>query len=305
MKDYLQSHIIKKYLPNPMILSGLKKYMNSSGWEDFYIGNHLLFSHRKTYYSTGMFPEKLHSHVFFEMDIYMEGSISYISDNQEMLPHKNDIMLFPPGCQHTARLLEPGHYERYVFYFSPQFFADMGMTEFPAFFSQIHACFHHIRPDAYPTFCYLLEHLKHTLTQLEHDATLSAFSDVLQLFHLITVSSEPNSTRIMDIPANVRELREYVDQYFKTLQTVNEIAQHFYYSREYVSKIFRQYYNLPLSEYLMIQKINYAKALLTEGKSVTCACSSCGFHSMSSFINAFRKRTGITPSEYKKKKKNN
>ena len=100
-------------------------------------------------------------------------------------------------------------------------------------------------------------------------------------------------------------MRTQTRVYFKTLQTVNEIAQHFYYSREYVSKIFRQYYNLPLSEYLMIQKINYAKALLTEGKSVTCACSSCGFHSMSSFINAFRKRTGITPSEYKKKKKNN
>ena len=118
---------------------------------------------------------------------------------------------------------------------------------------------------------------------------------------MISSSSEPNSTRIMDIPANVRELREYVDRNFRTLQTVNDIARHFYYSREYVSKIFRKYYNLPLSEYLMNQKINCAKAWLTEGKSVTAAYSSCGFHSMSSFINAFRKRTGVTPSEYKKR----
>ena len=303
MKGYLQSHIEKNYLPSPILLSGLKKYVNSSGWEDFYIGNHLVFSHRKTYYNAGMFPEKLHSHVFFEMDIYREGSISYISDSQEMLPHENDIMLFPPGCQHTARLLEPGCYERYVFYFSPYFFTDMGMTELPAFFSETHTCFHHIRPDAYPAFCYLLEHLKHTLAQLEPDATLSAFSDVLQLFHLIAANSEPNSTRIIDIPVNVRELREYVDRNFQTLQTVNDIAQHFYYSREYVSKIFRQYYNIPLSEYLMNQKINSAKSLLKESKSVTYACNSCGFHSMSSFINAFRKRTGVTPSEYKKKNK--
>ena len=224
-------------------------------------------------------------------------------DSHEMLPHENDIILFPPGCQHTARLLEPSRYERYVFYFSPQFFTDMDMTDLPAFFSQTHACFHHIRPEAYPAFCYLLEHLKHTLSLQEPDTALTAFSDVLQLFHLIASSSETNSNRITDIPANVRELREYVDRNFKDLQTVNDIARHFYYSREYVSKIFRQYYNLPLSEYLLNRKIDFAKAQLKEGRSVTSAFDDSGFHSMSSFISAFRKRTGMTPSEYKKKKR--
>ena len=85
--------------------------------------------------------------------------------------------------------------------------------------------------------------------------------------------------------------------------TVSEIAQHFYYSREYVSRIFKQYYNLQLSEYLVNRKVDYAKNLLKEGKSVTFAFDSSGFHSMSSFINAFRSRTSMTPSEYKRSKK--
>ena len=124
MKYYLQEHIESRYLPEALIRPGLQKYRNYTGWEDYYIGRHLVFSHRRTDYSASMFPEKLHSHRFFEMDIYITGQISYISDDQEMLPHKDDILLVPPGCMHTARLLDLGPYERYVFYtprsFSPR-----------------------------------------------------------------------------------------------------------------------------------------------------------------------------------------
>ncbi len=59
-------------------------------------------------------------------------------------------------------------------------------------------------------------------------------------------------------------------------------------------------YNIQLSEYLLNKKINCAKALLEKGKSVSFAFDASGFRSMSSFINAFRQRTGMTPSEYKR-----
>lgn len=303
VKNYLQQHIESRYLPEALIRPGLQKYRNYTGWEDFYIGRHLVFSHRRTDYSASMFPEKLHSHRFFEMDIYITGQISYISDDQEMLPHKDDILLVPPGCMHTARLLDLGPYERYVFYFSPQFFSSLDILALPAFFAEKHASFHHIKSPYRAEFYYLLEKLKSVLRADENDAALLAYSYVTQLFHLIANHSDVNSNRIADIPENVRALREYVDCNFQLLNTVSEIAQHFYYSREYVSRIFKQYYNLQLSEYLVNRKVDYAKNLLKEGKSVTFAFDSSGFHSMSSFINAFRARTGMTPSEYKRSKK--
>ena len=43
--------------------------------------------------------------------------------------------------------------------------------------------------------------------------------------------------------------------------------------------------------------------LLREGKSVAFSFDASGFRSMSSFINAFRARTGMTPSEYRRSKK--
>ena len=102
------------------------------------------------------------------------------------------------------------------------------------------------------------------------------------------------------IPSSLRGLREYVDQHFRSIRTVTDIARHFYYSREYVGWISRQNYNMHLSEYLLNRKIGYVKTLLEEGKSVSFAFDAGGFHSLSSFINAFRRRTGMTPSEYKR-----
>ena len=108
MKHYQQDHIARFYFPDHAEQPGLKKFKNFSGWEDVYVGRHLLFSHRRTRYEASSFPEKLHSHSFYEMDIFVTGSISYVSPDQEMLPHPDDILLIPPGCQHTARLLEAG-----------------------------------------------------------------------------------------------------------------------------------------------------------------------------------------------------
>lgn len=96
MKNYLERHRTSVYLPTCTSLPGLTRYENSRGWQDYYIGDKLLFSHRKTVYDQQTFPEKLHSHTFYEMDIYIEGGISYIADKQEFSPVRDNILLFPP-----------------------------------------------------------------------------------------------------------------------------------------------------------------------------------------------------------------
>ena len=93
MEYYLQSHKSSRYLPGEQLIPGIKKYSNRFGWDDFYMGQHLIFSHRKTIYDLTVFPEKLHSHSFYEMNIYVEGKISYISDNQEIF-HKRMTLFF-------------------------------------------------------------------------------------------------------------------------------------------------------------------------------------------------------------------
>lgn len=300
MKYYLDEHKKNRYFAEHSTYPGLQKYKNKQGWDDYYIGNHIIFSHRITPYDEENFPDKLHAHIFYEMDIYNSGQISYVSDEREIIPQRDDVLLFPPGCSHTARLLEPSRYDRYVFYFSPQLFDSLGDGCTPHFFQGEKARCHYIAPEARGRFFFLLEELKTALESNQDDMGLQAYSYALQLFLLISRHSSVNNDSIAVVPQKVLNIKDYIDTHFQTLGTITEVAAHFYYSREYISRLFKQYYNLNLSEYLVNKKIEYAKLCLEQGKSVGFAFDACGFHTMSSFVNAFKVHTGMTPSEYKR-----
>ena len=300
MESYLQKHKENRYFAEYKSLPGLQKYKNRQGWEDYYIGYHIIFSHRVTSYDAENFPDKLHSHPFYEMDIYNSGQISYVSDEREIIPQRDDVLLFPPGCSHTARLLEPSRYDRYVFYISPQIFSALGDGCVPHLFQTDKACCQYIAPEARGRFFFLLEELKSTLESGQDDLGLQAYSYALQLFLLIAHHSSVNNDSIAVVPQKVLNIKDYIDTHFQTITTITEVASHFYYSREYTSRLFKQYYNLNLSEYLTSKKIDYAKHCLEQGKSVGFTFDTCGFHTMSSFVNAFKAWTGMTPSEYKR-----
>ena len=122
----------------------------------------------------------------------------------------------------------------------------------------------------------------------------------LHWFYLLNQSNFIPKDSCTPLPENLSEIRSYIDAHFQQISSVKEVAAHFFYSREYVSRVFKQHYNINLSEYLVNQKINHAKRLLEQGNSVSFSCNEAGFKSTSAFINAFRMRTNMTPAEYKR-----
>jgi AraC-like DNA-binding protein len=304
MKNYLQQHLFSVYLPTENRLPGLVSYENKYGWHDYYIGDKLLFSHRKTVYDFAGFPEKLHAHNFYEVDIYVDGNICYIADKQEFSPVRDNIIVIPPGCQHTARMLDNGAYERYVFYFDPELLDFLGAGYFSEVFRYREASCLSVVHNKRAEFYYLRERLMDVLhSEDTEDAAAHALCYAVQLLLLVSNDTKVNHKSIAEIPQKVLDVKHYVDHNFQTINTTAEIATHFFYSREYVSRVFKQHYNINLSEYLVNQKINHARRLLEQGNSVSFACSAAGFKSTSAFINAFRLRTNMTPAEYKRSSK--
>ena len=301
MKNYLQQHLFSVYLPTENRLPGLVSYENKYGWHDYYIGDKLLFSHRKTVYDFAGFPEKLHAHNFYEVDIYVDGNICYIADKQEFSPVRDNIIVIPPGCQHTARMLDNGAYERYVFYFDPELLDFLGAGYFSEVFRYREASCLSVVHNKRAEFYYLRERLMDVLhSEDTEDAAAHALCYAVQLLLLVSNDTKVNHKSIAEIPQKVLDVKHYVDHNFQTINTTAEIATHFFYSREYVSRVFKQHYNINLSEYLVNQKINHARRLLEQGNSVSFACNAAGFKSTSACINAFRLRTNMTPAEYKR-----
>ena len=80
------------------------------------------------------------------------------------------------------------------------------------------------------------------------------------------------------------EIKRYIDENFQAISSTSDISDHFFYSREYISRMFKQYFNTNISEYITHKRIDAAKEALEAGQTVTQAFNASGYRSMSSFI---------------------
>ena len=71
-------------------------------------------------------------------------------------------------------------------------------------------------------------------------------------------------------------------------------------SSAYLKKIFSKYTGLGIHEYILKSKIALAKQMLDSGNSVTHIAAKLSFSSQNYFSVAFKRETGVSPSDYKK-----
>ena len=80
-----------------------------------------------------------------------------------------------------------------------------------------------------------------------------------------------------------------------------EIAREVYLHPDYLSHLFKETMHVTLSDYILQEKIRYAKELLASGSvSVTEAGFQAGFSNSSYFGKVFRRYAGCTPKEYRR-----
>lgn len=300
MLNYYAAHLRKYYTSVCDTLPGLRICTSSRGWNDYYFGQHMLFSHRINLYGNANFPDKLHTHNFFEMDVFYGGQVAYVMADHEVVPRKGGILLIPPGTLHTGRLMEKSEFDRLVFYFDPVTFSFLGRDGLPPLFQKASAGYLTVDESVRAMYCYLLQKLESLCVQADGSTGLLGFSYIIQLFHLIGTQAQIDHEHFSALPSNVLEIKRYIDENYQAISSTADISDHFFYSREYISRMFKKYFNTNISEYITRKRIDGAKEALEAGQTVTKAFDASGYHSMSSFINAFRSVTSMPPSLYRK-----
>lgn len=297
-RQYILKHKSSKHYITEDEKNGYRIFNNQNKWLDNILDENLIYSYRKNKYTKKTFTEGLHAHDYYELIIYINGDVEYVKDDILIAPKPFSAVWFLPGQMHTARLKSASEYERYVFYFSKDFFkfnniiADMTkFTENTDIFS--------INPE--------INKLKDILNKIQKQFDsnknyngLLAKAYITELFDILNT----NSTDMVEatiLNDEMMQIKNYIDENYQTISSTSEIAKAFHYSREHLSRKFKETFNISISEYISKRRILESIPLLSKMRGADAAYT-VGFKSQSAYIAAFVKNTGYLPSEYKKQK---
>ncbi len=100
--------------------------------------------------------------------------------------------------------------------------------------------------------------------------------------------------------SSIQEIESYIRKNYDKDITLQEIADRFYLSREYISRRFKQEYHETVTNYLTAIRIEKAKELLKNPHLKVYEISfKVGYQNEKYFSKVFKKTVGLTPNEYR------
>ena len=143
-----------------------------------------------------------------------------------------------------------------------------------------------------------LERLLNLCRSEEPQPHLSVMTEMSELFHAIASRKRDDGT----ISAEIRKVCSYIEENLEGELVLEDLASRINLSESRFKSRFRSETGLPPREYILRRKLDRAKALLSDGKSVVYAAMEMGFSSSQYFSTVFRRYTSLSPSQWLKKR---
>lgn len=261
-----------------------------------------------------------HCHEFYEITYVYEGEACNISNDSQTTLKTGDFMLIKPGAVHSittpknngnslARicncLIRKNYFEKLMEKYNSlddmngYMLSDMLRQNSP--------------------FCIVLHddnasNIKHLIWLIAHEYNHSTsgsniiienslYSLLICMTRLYEYKNGSLSTPVSKHEV-IDELIKYMTANFGSNLTLDFLAQHVHLSREYLSRYFKKQTGKNISEFLTEIRISRAKQMLsTNTLSVEDISEYCGYNCTRTFEKAFKKITGFSPAEYRRKKR--
>lgn len=213
-----------------------------------------------------------------------------------------DIFVINSGEVHAERLNLDEEHQLFIVLLREEFLS----MEIPNF-DNVH--FSVIREDAQQYLRPILEELLLAYRERDLDPYYDLREKSLVCQLLYTLMSRFATNAKIGITHNVAAahpwlipVMEYTRKNYMTIKSESEICQKFAVSKEHFSRTFKKRLGITYNEFLSSIRLSCAlKLLMLSNGKVTDISEQVGFADVRTFINAFKKRYGMTPLQYKKK----
>lgn len=140
----------------------------------------------------------------------------------------------------------------------------------------------------------------------------SVIIDMLSARNLKNTQMEFLTGKLYEFISELFEEKETSNNYVKTVSdyikanymhplSVDELSKTINLNSRYLSRVFKEEKGITIKEYIIKKKIAKAKELLFQGISVSDTALYVGYHDPFTFSKIFKKYTGVSPADFKKK----
>lgn len=242
---------------------------------------------------------ELQYHDTLEIFFLIEGKYNFFIDDKMYELRSGDMVLIPPGTLHKAFGYENVPLTRYIVYCNTSFV--------PKSTSQILLSSGHY-VERIPKALGDLEDLFFKLCKEYHnpdllsDELIHGYITELAAF-IMRAEKTRGSTDMKSSNSVVESVISYLKDHYAVDVSLEDVAHHVSVSTAHLSRTFKQETGLGIREYLTMYRLKQAELMLIEfpSKSISEIAYNCGFNDSNYFASSFKRNTGITPTEFRKK----
>lgn len=255
-------------------------------------------------------PLVMHRHTQLEIACVISGSGCY-SVGSEVLPMESgDVFVFSSNEFHCITEISSPSMNILTLQFEPRYLFGSSFDSLSS--SCINLCFTHSDSFQNRIPAANAGALRNALLQIKSELCSHAPESALLVksylnILLVTLIREHNfagNTRSFQ-RKNVHAIRDTVDYIHLHLSediTLPDIANAVHLSPSHLSALFKDFFQVSIWSYIVAKRIDKAISLLIDKdnrSTVLEIAMQCGFHNATNFNRAFKKHTGLTPSEYR------
>ena len=256
--------------------------------------------------SVWVHPSQQHSQDF-ELTILEKGSLNLSLNGKPLILNEGEALLTPP----FAHLMGTKPTYSAIYLYWTHFFAEYkNLKDNDSLSKQIISGKkqyildnYAVIPDHFilhnPTQIYLLFNQLVNITAKKRK--INRGNDLFLSYLLTAISNDylENISKT-EKEKNINIISEWIKVNISPHLTVKKVAQKFGLNSNYLSRAFKKETNIPLKSYIINMKLDYAKYLLsTTYLSVSEISYKSYFSDTKLFFHTFKKRVGITPSQYR------
>lgn len=254
-----------------------------------------------------------HHHDFSKIVILIDGDLTYYIEGKSYILKPWDILFVNKNEIHKPVVNADKYYERIVIWLNPDFIAKYAQGN-----NNLLKCFEVAMKNNYNLLrlnMKSIENIKNLIQDIQSCDNSNEFgSEILKeslfiqlmvLMNRLFLNSDKNRD-IEDIQYDktIEEVLSYINSNLENDLSIDTIASKFFISKYYLMRKFKNQIGSSIHSYVIQKRLILAKSLISDGLSMSTVCSKCGFNDYSSFVRAFKKAYGVSPSNYNSKTHN-